>query len=131
MTQFAEFDTFGLAPQLSRGANLIRVEVNFYGTASFQSMPDGQPGFIAAGGLADGSISLATPGDWRARVHAAWSAEAVAFSFAQNPAEICDTHVLLDEIDSGADREVRVLEPYEPRGIHYVRVRCHIQHTRL
>ncbi|MCH2156813.1 MAG: hypothetical protein MK080_12550 [Opitutales bacterium] len=113
VTQFAEFDTFALAPYVSHGTNLIRVEVNFYGTTSFQSMPDGQPGFIAAGGLADGSISLATPSDWRARVHTAWSAEAVGFSFAQNPAEICDTRALLEEINSGADREVRVLEPYE------------------
>ena len=91
LTGHPEYDTHELAPYLRAGENLIEVEVNFFGASSFQSMPDGEPGFIAAGG-ADGQ-DLATPGAWTAfRLHA-WRWDAPLFSFAQNPVEICDTRI--------------------------------------
>lgn len=98
VTAHPEFDTHDLAALLQAGENVLRVEVNHYGCASFQSMPDGQPGFLAGGGLSDGSIDFSTPGAWLARVHRAWDADAPHFSFAQNPAEICDTRVLAGEL---------------------------------
>ena len=114
VTQHPEYDSYDLAPYLKAGANLIRVEVNYYGCSSYQTMPDGQPGFIAAGGSEDGSIDLATPGDWQARVHGAWDSEAPSFSFAQNPAEICDTRLLEAELaDAGKLGSVRVLSAEE------------------
>lgn len=126
VTQFPEFDTFALGPYLRAGKNYLRVEVNFYGASSFQSMPDGRPGFIASGGSADGRIDLSTPGDWKARVHKAWDAEAPLFSFAQNPAEICDTRVLSFELDPLSFGEVALLEdeaiPWgelRPRSVPY------------
>ena len=97
VTQFTEFDSFDLTPHLKPGSNRIRVEVNYYGTSSFQSMPDGQPGFIAAGGTEDGVIDLTTPGEWRAIVHRAWDAQSPLFSFAQNPCEILNTLTLASE----------------------------------
>ncbi len=51
VTQFPEFDTHELSPFLRPGANRISVEVNFFGASSYQSMPDGKPGFIAWGGF--------------------------------------------------------------------------------
>ena len=89
VTQFPEFDTHDLAGFLRPGKNRISVEVNFFGASSFQSMPDGRPGFIAWGG--GGDVNLATPGGWEAfRLHA-WRWDAPLFSFAQSPVEICDT----------------------------------------
>lgn len=89
VTQFPEFDSHHLADFLRPGKNNITVEVNFFGASSFQSMPDGKPGFIAWGG--DGAVDLATPGRWEAfRLHA-WRWDAPLFSFAQSPVEICDT----------------------------------------
>lgn len=107
VTQCAEFDTCDLTPCLTSGLNRIRVEVNYYGTSSFQSMPDGKPGFIAAGGSEDGVLDLATPGDWRALIHHAWDPRAPLFSFAQNPCEILDTRTLEQEL--GAPRFFDVL----------------------
>ncbi|MFA6286167.1 MAG: hypothetical protein WC661_02185 [Opitutaceae bacterium] len=107
VTAHPEYDTYDLAPHLRSGTNLVRVEVNYYGSASYQSMPDGLPGFIAAGGLPGNDF--ATPGSWRARHHKAWDAEAPHFSFAQNPAEICDTRVLAAELASVAPLAVRIL----------------------
>lgn len=91
VTQFPEYDSHELSGLLGTGENTIRVEVNFFGASSFQSMPDGQPGFIAWGG--DSSVDLATPGDWRAFRLEAWRWDAPLFSFAQNPVEICDTRI--------------------------------------
>ena len=102
VTQFPEYDSYDLAPYLKAGENLVRVEVNYYGSDSFQTMPDGQPGFIAAGGSGDGAVDFATPGDWQARRHTAWDADAAHFSFAQNPAEICDTRILSAELQDDA-----------------------------
>lgn len=99
VTPFPEYDSHELEPWLVAGENLIRVEVNYYGASSYQSMPDGRPGFIAAGGSADGRIDFSTPGDWRARVHNAWRSDAPLFSFAQNPVEICDTGLLEAELE--------------------------------
>lgn len=113
VTAHPEFDTHDLKVWLTPGPNLIRVEVNYYGCPSFQTMPDGRPGFIAAGGLADGSISFETPGDWRAIVHRAWSPNAPHFSFAQNPVEICDTRVLAEELATGQSRGLCVLPASE------------------
>jgi alpha-L-rhamnosidase len=104
VTQFPEFDSHELAPLLRQGRNLISVEVNFFGASSFQSMPDGMPGFIAWGDEG-GGVDLSTPGDWRAlRMHA-WRWDAPLFSFAQNPAEICDTR----ELEFGKAREPVIL----------------------
>ena len=102
VTQRPEYDSHDLAHLLRSGPNILRVEVNYYGCASFQSMPDGLPGFIAAGGTADGSVSFATPGEWSARIHQAWDPHAPHFSFAQNPAEICDTRILATELAAPA-----------------------------
>jgi len=98
VTQFPEYDSYSLHPFLREGENLVRVEVNFYGASSFQSMPDGRPGFIAAGGDEAGTLQFATPGEWKGRCHEAWDADAPLFSFAQNPAEILDTRVLAKEL---------------------------------
>ena len=103
VTSAPEYDSHDLAPHLHRGENLIRVEVNFYGASSYQSMPDGQPGFIADGMVEGSGQDFATPGDWSARVHRAWDENAPLFSFAQNPAEICDTRVLAAELAAPAD----------------------------
>ena len=98
VTAHPGFDSWEIGECLKDDTNLIRVEVNYYGASSFQSMPDGKPGFIAWGGSPDGAIDLRTPGDWKARVHEAWASDAPLFSFAQNPAEICDTRVLAAEL---------------------------------
>lgn len=92
VTQYPEFDTHELAALLQVGQNRITVEVNFFGASSYQSMPDGTPGFIAAGGHE--AVDLETPGDWRAIRMTAWRWDAPLFSFAQNPVEICDTRLL-------------------------------------
>ncbi len=100
VTQFPEFDSYDLARWLVSGSNNICIEVNFFGTSSFQSMPDGEPGFIAACG--NESVTFETPGTWQAsRLHA-WRWDAPLFSFAQNPVEICDTRLL----DSGSPAEI-------------------------
>ena len=114
VTAHPEYDSHDLAPWLRTGGNRIRVEVNFYGCSSFQTMPDGRPGFIAAGGAPRQGIDFATPGPWVARVHRAWDAHAPHFSFAQNPAEICDTRVLADELASSATKPVKPLPPEAP-----------------
>ena len=127
VTQYPEFDRYDVLRFLHEGKNNVRVEVNFYGASSFQTMPDGKPGMIAAGGDAEGLIDFATPGDWKARVHEAWNQNAPAFSFAQNPAEICDTRTLKCELDDDCRRGgVRVLRgdevPWltlEPRSAPY------------
>jgi hypothetical protein len=92
VTQFPEFDTHELSGYLRAGENRIAVEVNFFGASSYQSMPDGAPGFIAAGGSA--AADLATPGDWEATRMTAWRWDAPLFSFAQNPVELCDTRLM-------------------------------------
>ncbi len=102
VTAHPEFDTHDLSALLQAGENVLRVEVNYYGCASFQSMPDGRPGFIAGGGLANGAVDFSTPGAWLARVHRAWDGDAPHFSFAQNPAEICDTRLLAAELAAPA-----------------------------
>lgn len=102
VTQFPEYDSFDLTELLLVGENRLRVEVNFYGSSSFQTMPDGKPAFYAAGGLGPGRSDFSTPGNWRARIHRAWKEDAPAFSFAQGPAEICDTRVLADELQKPA-----------------------------
>ena len=106
VTKHPEYDTHDLNHLLREGDNLVRVEVNYYGTSSFQTMPDGMPGFIAAGGTKDGLIDFDTPGDWKARVHQAWDARAASFSFAQNPGEVCDTRVLAEELASASAQNV-------------------------
>ena len=104
VTQFPEFDTHDLAGFLHSGKNRISVEVNFFGASSFQSMPDGKPGFIAWGGA--GAFDLATPGGWEAfRLHA-WRWDAPLFSFAQSPVEICDTRCS----EAGAPAGIVVLD---------------------
>lgn len=114
VTQFPEYDSYDLRPFLQEGANLVRVEVNYYGCSSFQTMPDGKPGFIAWGDKNEAGIDFATPGDWRARVHSAWRADAPLFSFAQNPAEICDTRMLAEELaDDSRLMSPRVLTEIE------------------
>ncbi len=103
VTQYPEFDSFDLVSQLKVGENRIEVEVNFYGASSFQSMPDGEPGFIAAGG--GSGVDLGTPGAWVAYRLDAWRWDAPLYSFAQNPVEICDTRLL----GAGVEVPVRVL----------------------
>ncbi|MGF1451281.1 MAG: hypothetical protein ACFB21_04290 [Opitutales bacterium] len=112
VTQFPEFDSYDLAPWLDQPQNRVRVEVNFYGCSSFQSMPDGQPGFIAAG-IGQG-YDFTTPGHWQARVHRAWDENAPHFSFAQNPAEICDTRTLTAELSGDAPLVAPVEAPNQP-----------------
>jgi alpha-L-rhamnosidase len=126
VTAHPEYDTHDLTPLLRAGENLLRVEVNYYGCSSFQTMPDGMPGFIAAGGTADGGLNFATPGDWLARIHQAWDANALHFSFAQNPAEICDTRELAAELAAPAAHPVVALPssatPWpkpQPRSVSY------------
>ena len=95
VTANPEHDHHELSPYLIVGDNRIEVEVNFYGASSYQTMPDGEPGFIAAGGTH--AVSLDTPGAWEACVLTAWRWDAPTFSFAQGPVEICDTR-RLDEV---------------------------------
>jgi alpha-L-rhamnosidase len=111
VTAHPEFDTLQLQNWLRAGENIVRVEVNYFGCSSFQSLPDGRPGFIAAGRSADGAVCLATPGDWRACIHRAWDAQAPLFSFAQNPAEIRDTRILRAELATAASLPLRPLPP--------------------
>ncbi|GAB4167666.1 MAG: family 78 glycoside hydrolase catalytic domain [Terrimicrobiaceae bacterium] len=104
VTQYPEYDTHDLSPWLVVGVNTIEVEVNYFGTSSYQTMPDGRPGFIAWGNIS--GIDLATPGDWEAELCREWRQDAPLFSFAQNPVEICDTR-----LDGAARRcALRVLE---------------------
>lgn len=98
VTQYPEYDSFELGRLMEDGLNRVRVEVNYYGSSSYQSMPDGKPGFIAAGGSEDGQVDFSTPGNWKFVAHKAWDPQAALFSFAQNPAEICDTRVLAEEL---------------------------------
>jgi len=107
VTAFPRYDSHDLTCLLTQPVNLIRVEVNFFGSSSFQTMPDGQPGFIAAGGDGE-TLNFATPGQWRVRTHRAWRADAPAFSFAQNPAEILDTRLL------DSERSTQELPPPAP-----------------
>jgi hypothetical protein len=123
VTQYPEFDTHELAPRLRLGTNVLSVEVNYFGASSYQSMPDGQPGFVAWGG--GGSVDLATPGRWQAFRMKAWAWDAPLFSFAQNPLEICDTR-LLDSgepvgmsICQGANAPWSELRPYSGVPIPY------------
>jgi hypothetical protein len=111
VTSQPEYDTHDLRGHLRAGENLVRVEVNYYGASSYQTMPDGLPGFIAAGGTEEEGVDFATPGDWRARVHEAWEAQAPLFSFAQNPVEICDTRLLARELAEPATGTVAALPP--------------------
>jgi hypothetical protein len=104
VTQHPEFDIHELAHLLKPGSNLISVEVNFFGASSYQSMPDGKPGFIAWGG-GEGT-DLATPGDWKAFRLLAWRPDSPLFSFAQNPVEICDTRAT----EAGHPAKIVVLE---------------------
>jgi len=111
VTASPEYDTIELGRWLKPGANILRAEVNYYGASSYQTMPDGLPGFIAAGGTADGAVDFATPGAWTTRVHQAWDPQAPLFSFAQNPAEICDTRLLARELEAPAGPAPAVLPP--------------------
>lgn len=121
VTQFPEYDLHDLAPFLQPGRNIICVDVNFFGSSSYQSMPDGEPGFIAAGGNA--KEDLFTPGKWTAtRLHA-WRPDAPSFSFAQNPVEICDTRLLeqgapapLNICDDERSQRVRLTAYRGPRA---------------
>lgn len=125
VTQYPEFDTYDLVPLLRPGRNLVEVEVNFFGASSYQTMPDGQPGFWAAGGAY--GVNLATPGEWTAEVLQAWRPDAPLFSFAQNPVEICDTRLL----DRGEPAEIgpvpetgaprNSLRPYSGAPLEFVR----------
>ncbi|TVR46551.1 MAG: hypothetical protein EA425_17130 [Puniceicoccaceae bacterium] len=116
VTSHPEYDTHELAPLLVAGENRIQVVVNFFGAASYQSMPDGRPGFWAAGGC--GAVSFATPGEWTARRPGAWRWDAPLFSFAQSPVEICDTRLLeagepvAPAVCHGADAPWGPLQPY-------------------
>ncbi|MFN3683621.1 MAG: hypothetical protein ACK41F_06755 [Fimbriimonadaceae bacterium] len=107
VTESPEYDTHRL--ELGSGEHVVRVEVNFYGSSSYQTMPDGRPGFLAAGGTDDGSACFDTPGEWRSRVHRCWDPEAPLFSFAQNPVEICDLRVLQRELEGDAEGAVETL----------------------
>ena len=116
VTQYPEYDSCDLTPLLRRGWNRVEVEVNFFGASSFQSMPDGRPGFIAAGRA--GRTDFATPGEWTAERMTAWRSDAPLYSFAQNPVEICDTRLLPVgkkvplRILEGEEKPWRVLAPY-------------------
>ena len=100
VTQFPEYDTVELTPYLKQGANCITVEVNTYGTSSFQTMPGGRGGFWACGAIKQvggaPEIDLTTPGAWLAREVDARDANAPLYSFAQNPVEILDTRKFND-----------------------------------
>lgn len=92
VTQFPEYDSFDLLAHLAPGHHCLTVEVNFFGASSYQTMPDGKPGFIAWGGA--GEVDFATPGGWQARPCEAWDGDTALLSFAQNPIELCDTRLL-------------------------------------
>jgi hypothetical protein len=111
VTAHPEYDSHDLTPLLREGGNVLRVEVNYYGSSSFQTMPDGLPGFIAAGGTEDGMVNFATPGEWTSLIHRAWDHEAPSFSFAQNPCEICDTRILAEELAAPFDHLVTAISP--------------------
>ncbi len=121
VTQYPEFDTHELSNLLKAGTNLIAVEVNFFGASSYQSMPDGEPGFIAAGG--DEAVSLETPGQWQAIRMIAWRWDAPLFSFAQNPVEICDTRLMDNGVPARIETCASVpwgqLRPYSGLPIPY------------
>ncbi|MBK1879160.1 amylo-alpha-1,6-glucosidase [Pelagicoccus mobilis] len=92
VTEYPEYDTVDIAQSLRPGANCITVEINVFGASSFQTMKNGAAGFIAWGGFSN--TSFATPGAWKVRTLKAWDRDAALFSFALNPAEICDTRKL-------------------------------------
>ncbi|MFQ3668941.1 MAG: hypothetical protein SNJ61_08650, partial [Fimbriimonadaceae bacterium] len=107
VTQFPEYDSADVSKHLQTGENEIVVEANFFGASSFQTMPDGKPGFWASGRA--GSVDLSTPGEWTGAPSSAWDPHAPSFSFAQGPVEICDTR----RLDSDAGAPVRPLEREE------------------
>ena len=109
VTAHPEFDTYDISTHLRHGQNVVRVEVNYFGCSSFQTMPDGLPGFIAAGGTKDGVVDFQTPGAWLSIIHKAWDSQSPYFSFAQNPAEICDTRTLDVELTQPARHAVVAL----------------------
>lgn len=106
VTSHPEFDSYEIGDLLERGKNLIRVEVNFYGAPSFQTMPDGMPGLHVSGGIPSAGLTFNLPEGWRARVHQAWDTRAPHFSFAQNPCEILDTRLLAKELQGAATQPV-------------------------
>ena len=107
VTSHPEYDKVDITAWLERETNLIEVEVNFFGTSSFQTMPDGRPCFWCSGHAAGEDVS--TPGLWRAERLIAWDANAPAFSFAQSPVEICDTRLMAQ----GRPVDVKVLDERE------------------
>lgn len=107
VTQFPEYDAVELAPYLAAGDNELVVEANFFGASSFQTMPDGKPGFWASGSA--GEVDLSTPGEWTGAPSSAWDADAPLFSFAQGPVEICDTR----RLEATVGEPVRVLTAEE------------------
>lgn len=139
VTQFAEYDSHDLASLLVSGHNRIEVEVNFFGASSYQSMPDGRPGFVAWGGSE--RIDLSTPGEWTADQLSAWRADAPLFSFAQNPVEICDTRLLQEgnevppRLLENEECPWTLLEPYSgsplPTGVRHFPARLEIAGTLL
>jgi hypothetical protein len=122
VTHEPEYDSHELAGMLKPGENSIRVEVNFFGASSYQSMPDGRPGFIAWGG--GGGVTLETPGGWIARRMDAWRPDSPTFSFAQGPVEICDTRpadagVVATEVLRGSRAPWGKLKPYSGAEIPF------------
>ncbi len=128
VTAFPEYDSLNITQLLEKGCNRVRVEVNYYGCSSFQTMRDGRPGFIASGGTECERDLFATPQNWVCLIHTAWSSDAPLFSFAQNPVEICDTRVLATELaceksnghlitPQALDASARVWRRLSPRSV--------------
>jgi hypothetical protein len=112
-----QYDSYDLGAYLDYGSNELRVEVHFFGTTSYQTLPGGQPIFIAWGGPADLPTQLNTPGDWLYLEHRAWLPEAAHYSFAQNYIEVCDRRILAGELESLQEKAQPVIDEISDRPL--------------
>lgn len=79
-----------LGGSLRKGRNLLRIEVNSRGAASYQAV-------VSMGGLAVrgriGATILDLPHGWRAAMSRGWDSESEPYSFAQGPVEMRDMRI--------------------------------------
>lgn len=85
------YDHYELSDYLQEGENVIAVKVYSNGTNTYQ-MPLSKAGFVAWGDIVsnESSVSLLTPGSWKALRSEALLQEAPKMSFATGPMEIHD-----------------------------------------
>ena len=88
-----QFDTHDLGHGLRPGGNVLEVLARFSRQSDFQTMPGGEPGFIAWGHATDAAGTrqdFTTPGGWTGRALGSRADEVASFSFAVGPVEVLD-----------------------------------------